>query len=109
MIRLNFLADSENALSVESSVRVYCLGHFRIERKAGGSSLDHAQQKPLALLKALIALGAQHVPLDQILDSLWPDSEGDAAQTAFTSTLYRLRQLVGQDALLLRNRQLRGR
>lgn len=106
MIRLNFLADSENALSVESSVRVYCLGHFRIERKAGGSSLDHAQQKPLALLKALIALGAQHVPLDQILDSLWPDSEGDAAQTAFTSTLYRLRQLVGQDALVLHNRQL---
>ncbi len=99
-------ASSENVLSVESSVRVYCLGHFRIEREDGGSPLDHAQQRPLSLLKTLIALGAQHVPQDQFLDSLWPDSDGDAAQMAFTSTLYRLRQLLGHDALLLRNRQL---
>jgi TolB-like protein/DNA-binding SARP family transcriptional activator len=90
----------------ESSIRVYCLGHFRIERIKSGAPFDHVQQKPLALLKMLIALGAQHVPQDRIVDSLWPDSDGDAAQTAFTSTLYRLRQLAGPNALVLRNRQL---
>ncbi|MFN0041118.1 MAG: BTAD domain-containing putative transcriptional regulator [Burkholderiales bacterium] len=57
-------------------------------------------------MKTLIALGSQHVPQDKFLDSLWPDSEGDAAQIAFNSTLYRLRQLVGHGALVLRNRQL---
>ncbi len=82
------------------------MGHFRIERKNNGALLDHAQQKPLALLKTLIALGGQHVPQDRIVDSLWPDSDGDAAQTTFTSTLYRLRQLAGPRALVLRNRQL---
>lgn len=93
-------------MSTEMLVRVYCLGHFRIERNSGASPLDYSQPKPLALLKALIAFGAQHVPQDKFLDSLWPDSEGDAAQIAFTSTLYRLRQLVGHRALILRNRQL---
>jgi adenylate cyclase len=87
-------------------IRVYCLGHFRIEDTSGDSIARHGQPKPVALLKTLIALGAQDVPLDGLLDALWPDSEGDAAQIAFASTLYRLRQLLGQDALRLSNRQL---
>lgn len=87
-------------------IRVYCLGRFRIEDASGDSIAQHGQPKPVALLKTLIALGAQDVPLDGLLDTLWPDSEGDAAQTAFASTLYRLRQLLGQDALRLSNRQL---
>lgn len=87
-------------------VRVYCLGRFRIETDGGASLLERAQAKPLGLLKVLIALGGQHVQQDQVLDALWPEADGDAAQTAFASTLYRLRLLLGQDALLLRNRQL---
>lgn len=89
-----------------SLVRVYCLGRFRIETDDGASLLERAQSKPLGLLKVLIALGGQHVQQVQVLDALWPEADGDAAQTAFASTLYRLRQLLGQDALLLRNRQL---
>ena len=87
-------------------IRVYCLGRFRIEDASGESIAQQGQPKPVALLKTLIALGAQDVPLDGLLDTLWPDSEGDAAQTAFASTLYRLRRLLGQDALRLSNRQL---
>ena len=90
----------------EPAVRVYCLGHFRIERADGDSPVQRAQLKPLALLKVLIALGGGHVPQDRIRDALWPDLDGDAAHAAFTSTLYRLRQLLGPDALVLRNRQL---
>lgn len=93
-------------MTAERPVHVYCLGHFRIERADGAALSERAQSKPLALLKVLVALGGQHVPQDQLLDALWPDSDGDAAQTAFNSTLYRLRQLLGQDALVLRNRQL---
>ncbi len=88
------------------AVRVYCLGHFRIEDDRGNSLARHGQPKPFALLKTLIALGARNVAQDELLDALWPDADGDAAHTAFTTTLYRLRQLVGQSALILRNRQL---
>jgi TolB-like protein/DNA-binding SARP family transcriptional activator len=88
------------------AVRVYCLGHFRIEDGSGNSLARHGQRKSLALLKTLIALGSRNVAQDELLDALWPDSDGDAAQTAFASTLYRLRQFIGQNALILHNRQL---
>jgi TolB-like protein/DNA-binding SARP family transcriptional activator len=93
-------------MPAEPSARVYCLGHFHIEWQDGVAPSEPVQLKPLALLKLLIALGARHVPQDRLVDSLWPDSDGDAAQTAFTSTLYRLRRLLGQHAVILRNRQL---
>ena len=93
-------------MPISPSVHVYCLGHFRIDRHGAPEAAEAKQLKPLALLKLLIALGARHVPQDQIVDSLWPDSEGDAGQIAFASTLYRLRRLIGSNAVALRNRQL---
>ena len=34
---------------------------------------------------------------------LWPDAEGDTAHSSFTTTLSRLRKLIGEDALYLRD------
>jgi DNA-binding SARP family transcriptional activator len=85
-----------------ASIRVYCLGHFRVEKD--GAPLDgasRAQRKPLDLLKTLIALGGENVPEQQITDALWPDSDGDAAKQNFRTTLHRLRALIGPDALPL--------
>jgi len=89
-----------------SRVRVYCFGHFHIEWPDAGVPAESAQFKPLALLKALISLGGRHVPQDRLIDALWPESEGDAGQTAFNTTLHRLRKFLGQNAVVLRNRQL---
>ena len=50
----------------------------------------------MALLKAIIAFGGVRVPVYQLSDVLWPDSEGDAARRAFDTTLHRLRSLLGQ-------------
>jgi TolB-like protein/DNA-binding SARP family transcriptional activator len=96
-------------LSREPAVRVYCLGHFRIER--GGTALDEdngasLQRKPLALLKTLIALGGQNVPEQQLTDAVWPDADGDSAHSAFASALHRLRQALGADALPLKQNRL---
>ena len=55
------------------------------------------QQKPLSLLKALIALGGREVKDDQIADILYPEADGDAAHHAFLSTLHRLRRLVSYE------------
>jgi two-component SAPR family response regulator len=52
------------------------------------------QQKPLAVLKALIALGGREVREDGIMDHLWPEADGDLAQRSFASALHRLRQLL---------------
>jgi len=88
-------------------VRAHCLGHFRVEvdsRELDGA--QQAQRKPPALLKTLIALGGRDVPEDQITESLCPDADGDAANRAFRTIVYRLRQALGADALRQRRLSL---
>ncbi len=64
-------------------------------------------KKPIEMLKLLISLGGRNVPENKISDALWHDSEGDAAHVAFTTTLKRLRSLLGiEDAVLLREGRL---
>jgi LuxR family transcriptional regulator, maltose regulon positive regulatory protein len=59
-----------------------------------------AQQKPLTMLKYLIAKGGTNVPEYELMDALWPDSDGDAAYNAFKTTLHRLRKMLqSKDAL----------
>jgi two-component SAPR family response regulator len=46
------------------------------------------------VLQALIAFGGTEVRAGQLIDALWPDSDGDAAYHALETALYRLRQLL---------------
>lgn len=78
-------------------VKIVTLGLFSV--LLDGQELPpprRARQKPLELLKALIALGGQQVPESRLADLLWPDAEGDAALHTLGITLYRLRKLLGQ-------------
>jgi LuxR family maltose regulon positive regulatory protein len=77
-------------------LKVFTLGQFKLERD--GKRLvfqGKAPQKALLMLKALIALGVRDVRQEQIMDLLWPESEGDTAHIAFKTLLSRLRQLLG--------------
>jgi len=66
-----------------------------------------AQQKPMELLKVIIGLGGRRVSQEALADILWPDVEGDKAQHAFATTLFRLRKLLGPvDAIQLREKKL---
>ncbi len=77
-------------------LEIYTLGEFRIIKEREPIKFSgKVQQKPLYLLKALIALGGTEVKEEQLVDLLWPESDGDAAHSAFTTTLSRLRQLLG--------------
>jgi len=83
---------------------VRTLGKFEV--KVNGKPIDFGRKAPrkaLALLKALIAFGGTNVPERALTDALWPDAEGDAAHSAYTMTLKRLRALLG-DANLLQQR-----
>ena len=89
-------------------VKIYTLGRFSLI--VDGQLLQFsgkAQQKPLELLKALIALGGRGVSRNQLIDSLWPDTEGDKAQRALDTTLHRFRKLAGyEQAIQLQDRKL---
>lgn len=82
-------------------IRVYTLGIFEIlidDRPVQFSG--KVQKKPLDMLKALIALGGEHISEGRLSDALWPDAEGDSAHKSFEMTLLRLRRLLGRDDLV---------
>jgi DNA-binding SARP family transcriptional activator len=82
-------------------VKIYTLGRFGIiqEKKVAQSSRK-AQQRPLLLLKALIALGGREIEEEWITNLLWPEADGDMAHQSFESTLHRLRKLLGSPEIL---------
>jgi DNA-binding SARP family transcriptional activator len=82
-------------------LRVFTLGGFRLETNGGPVQFSRkVQQKPLLLLKALIAMGGADVREEQLSDLLWPDADGDAAHSVFTTTLSRLRDLLGPETAI---------
>jgi DNA-binding SARP family transcriptional activator len=85
-------------------LKVFTLGRFAILRDGEPlQSTRKVQQKPLSLLKALIAFGGKGVRENQIEDALWPDADGDTAHQSFEIALHRLRQLIGHpEAIQLR-------
>ena len=82
-------------------IRIYTLGRFEIVkgdrpvRFAG-----KAQQKPLAMLKALIALGGRGVSEEYLADALWPDADGDMQHQSLATTLHRLRKILGDKHII---------
>jgi DNA-binding SARP family transcriptional activator len=81
--------------------RVQTFGQFRLLR--GGDPLTfsgRAQRRPLDLLRALIAYGGREVTEERITEALWPRIDGDSAHRSFTTTLHRLRKLLGEDRAL---------
>ena len=77
-------------------VKIRCLGVFDV--LVDGEKPPYSRKAPrkvLSLLKAIVAHGSREVPERKLVDSLWPDEEGDAARRALTSMLHRLRKLLG--------------
>jgi ATP/maltotriose-dependent transcriptional regulator MalT/DNA-binding SARP family transcriptional activator len=76
-------------------VRIYTLGHFAVLLDGKELKFPHkVPRKPLALLKAIVAFGGVRVPLQRLLDAIWPEEDGDAAQRSFEVALHRLRRIL---------------
>jgi DNA-binding SARP family transcriptional activator len=108
MIRKNRLLPGQGDLDLEEwpwPVRIYTLGRFDLV--VDGKTLPFVRktrQKPLLLLKALIALGGREVPEEQLGEILWPEADGDLAHQSLATTLKRLRKQLGDDrSVLLRD------
>lgn len=109
MIRLRSLpAPAHAPLEWPWPIRVRCFGRFAVWiGDAPLQSSAKAPKKPLELLKALIALGGEAVPLPLLEQHLWPDLDGDAAHNSFNVAVHRLRRLLGDErALVLREGRL---
>jgi DNA-binding SARP family transcriptional activator len=79
-------------------LKVFTLGRFELLKDGQPiQSSRKIKQKPLSLLKALIAFGGREVKEEQIADILWPEADGDQAHSAFATALWRLRQLIGSE------------
>jgi SAM-dependent methyltransferase len=82
--------------------RVTTLGGFRLLRHGEPlAATGKAQRRPLELLKVLVAYGGEGVAEERIADAIWPRIPGDSAHRSFTSTLHRLRKLLGEDKALV--------
>ena len=83
-------------------VEVRTLGRFEVRRD--GAPLvfrGKAQEMPLRLLSALVALGAGEAAAATLIEALWPDADGDAGRRVLDTTLHRLRRLLGADDALV--------
>ncbi len=79
-------------------VKIYTLGNFKLF--LDGELIQYGKKvpkKPLALLKVIITFGGSDVSEEQISEALWPDADGDMAHSNFTTTLQRLRKMIGYD------------
>jgi len=111
IIRRRQLVPSEPPVHLENwpwALKIYTLGRFGLVRDGKPLRFTRkAQEKPLALLKVLIALGGREVHEEHIADALWPEADGDLAHKSFATTLWRLRKLIGYpDAIQLSDRKL---
>ncbi len=106
IIRKRQLIPEKPPLHLESwpwPIMICTLGRFELKRDGKPIRFSRkAQQKPLSMLKALIAFGGQDVREDQVADALWPEADGDIAYQSFKITLHRLRQLVGDEKAIQR-------
>ena len=83
-------------LANHSRVVVYALGRFEV--LINGAPLRFKGRAPLRaleLLTALVSAGDGGVHAGRLADQLWPDADGFDAYRAFTTTLHRLRRLLG--------------
>jgi LuxR family transcriptional regulator, maltose regulon positive regulatory protein len=104
LVRRRNLMPDEPVLHVESwpwPFQIHTLGSFRMLNDGKAVKFSgKVQRKPLLLLKALISFGGRDVKEEMLSDALWPDADGDLAHRSFSTTLHRLRRLVGLEPAL---------
>ena len=90
------------------TVRIHTLGRFSVQLNDSALTLSQGRkQRPLEMLKALVALGGREVHAELLCQALWPDADGDVAQNSFDVTLHRMRKVLGiKDLFILCDRRL---
>ena len=105
LIRKRNLVPDVSSIDLESwpwPVQIYTFGRFGIVRDGKPVPFSRkAQQKPLRMIKSLIALGGREVTEEKMTDVLWPEADGDLGHQSFATNLRRLRKLLGSEKSVL--------
>lgn len=83
-------------------LRLHGLGEFEAELNDSplAGSGGKTAQRPLDLLRALLAHGESPLPVATVLDWLWPEADPGAQRKAFDVALLRLRRLLDDPRLV---------
>ncbi len=82
--------------------KIYTLGQCRILKNEQSFSLvKKLQRKPVELLKALIAHGGTNVNEEILATSLWPGVDSEYSYRSLTTTIHRLRKILGEDRAII--------
>jgi LuxR family maltose regulon positive regulatory protein len=105
LIRKRSLVPEASPISVQDwpwGFKIFTLGQFQLLKQDQIVTFaGKAQRRPMDLLRALIAFGAKEVNDDRLTEALWPRIDHDFAHRSFTTTLHRLRKLLGEDKMLV--------
>lgn len=99
LIRKHNLVPDSPAQELEDwpwPVKLYTLGRFELVVRGKTVKFTRkSQERPMSLLKAVVAMGGRNVSSFQLAEALWPDSDGATGQQTLATTLHRLRKLIG--------------
>jgi LuxR family transcriptional regulator, maltose regulon positive regulatory protein len=97
--RYEFPPPSNDVIIWPWPIKIKTLGNFGILLDGSRLEFSHkVPRKPIMMLKVLIALGSNGVPIRKIIDLIWPNEDGDAAERAFEVAVHRLRKLLANPA-----------
>jgi hypothetical protein len=83
-------------------VRVEALDGLTVTVDGGArGAVAKTSKKPMELLRRLVTAGPRGVGRGFLADALWPDADGDRALHALETTIYRLRQALGDRAAIV--------
>jgi LuxR family maltose regulon positive regulatory protein len=87
IIRKRNLISDKGSLQLEHwpwPLKIYTLGRFGILKDEKPIRFFRkGQEKPISMLKALLALGGREIKEEDLSDILWPEADGDAAHNSF--------------------------
>lgn len=104
MIQKHRLVAPPEAQAIDSwpwRVKIRTFGKFAVE--VDGKPLEKQRKAPhrlMELLAAIIAFGGQEVPVSRLMDTLWPEADGDTASLNLKKSIDRLRKLLAVDDLI---------
>jgi ATP/maltotriose-dependent transcriptional regulator MalT/DNA-binding SARP family transcriptional activator len=79
-------------------IRIRTFGEFQVlKHDQPLETVAKPQHKPIELLKALIAFGAEGVKERELAAELWPRIDPDCAHRSLTTALHRLRKVLAHD------------
>ncbi|MGI1680233.1 MAG: hypothetical protein K6L75_15945 [Cellvibrionaceae bacterium] len=87
-------------------VRVTTLGEFSITVNNQLLDLSRQSARPLQLLKFLISRARTPISVPELIESLWPELDGEKGANNYKVTLSRLRKLIGKESVIQNDSKL---